>query len=64
MYAIRSYYGGQQQQLALGRAMALDPKLLILDEPTEGIAPKIVQLIGDTVTRLFPPAWRPRSCTP
>jgi len=44
--------GGQQQQLAIGRALALRPKLLVLDEPTEGIQPNIVQQIGDTVTRL------------
>ena len=44
--------GGQQQQLAMGRALALDPKLLILDEPTEGIQPNIVQEIGDVITRL------------
>jgi urea transport system ATP-binding protein len=44
--------GGQQQQLAMGRALALDPKLLILDEPTEGIQPNIVAEIGDVIVRL------------
>jgi urea transport system ATP-binding protein len=44
--------GGQQQQLALGRAMILEPTLLILDEPTEGIQPNIVHEIGDTIVRL------------
>ncbi len=44
--------GGQQQQLAVGRAMILEPSLLILDEPTEGIQPNIVQEIGDTIGRL------------
>ena len=44
--------GGQQQQLAVGRAMVLEPTLLILDEPTEGIQPNIVQDIGDTIMRL------------
>src|SRR5689334_12724054 len=44
--------GGQQQQLAIGRAMVLEPKLLILDEPTEGIQPNIVHEIGDIVLRL------------
>jgi urea transport system ATP-binding protein len=44
--------GGQQQQLAMGRALALDPKLLILDEPTEGIQPNIVAEIGDVIARL------------
>lgn len=44
--------GGQQQQLAIGRALVIDPKILILDEPTEGIQPNIVQQIGDIITKL------------
>jgi urea transport system ATP-binding protein len=44
--------GGQQQQLAIGRALTLDPKLLILDEPTEGIQPNIVSQIADVLLEL------------
>lgn len=44
--------GGQQQQLAIGRALVLKPSLLILDEPTEGIQPNIVQEIGVIIERL------------
>lgn len=44
--------GGQQQQLAIGRALLTKPKLLLLDEPTEGIQPSIIEEIGDTLKKL------------
>ena len=44
--------GGQQQQLAIGRTLVFEPRLLILDEPCEGIQPNIVAEIGDTLLKL------------
>ena len=44
--------GGQQQQLAIGRALVTRPKLLVLDEPTEGIQPSIIKDIGRAITYL------------
>ena len=44
--------GGQQQQLAIARAMLTNPKIVLLDEPTEGIQPNIVEQIEDVIMRL------------
>lgn len=44
--------GGQQQQLAIGRALLTNPSILLLDEPTEGIQPNIIDQIGVTIKRL------------
>ena len=44
--------GGQQQQLAIARALVAEPKILILDEPTEGIQPSVIQDIGDVLRKI------------
>ena len=54
--------GGQQQQLAIGRALVMRPRLLMLDEPTEGIQPSIIKDIGRVIRYLaaratWPSCW-------
>ena len=58
--------GGEKQMLTICRTLMGDPELIMIDEPTEGLAPLIVQQVGDLIARIAPPAspscWSSRSC--
>ena len=54
--------GGQQQQLAIARALVMKPRLLVLDEPTEGIQPSIIKDIGRVIALLRVAGRRWPSC--